>query len=91
MRKSKATKKAERPSISKARSYEEMAEFWDSHDVTEFEGRMKEVHFDVEIESRHHYVGVDPQLMERVTREAKARGISSQSLVNLILQEALTK
>jgi len=68
-----------------------MAEFWDSHDVTEFEGQMKEVHFDVEIESRHHYVGVDPHVMERITQEAKARGISSQSLVNLILQEALTK
>lgn len=91
MRRNKAAGRASTSSISKARSHEEMAEFWDSHDVTEFEDQMKEVHFDVEIESRHHYVGLDPKVMERVTQEAKARGISSQSLVNLILQEALTK
>lgn len=90
MRKNKTKQKREW-SISKARNYEELAEFWDSHEVTEFEDQMKEVHFDVELESRHHYVGVDPQLMEKVTREARARGISSQSLVNLILQEALSK
>jgi len=91
MKKSKPSSREKEWSVSKATSYEELADFWNTHSVADFQDQMREVHFDVELESCHHYVGVDAKLMDRVTQEAHARGISSESLVNLILQEALMK
>jgi hypothetical protein len=38
-------------SISKAKSYKEIGEFWDTHDLTEFLGQTKKTSFEVDIES----------------------------------------
>jgi len=39
------------------------------------------------VRARKHYVAVDADLINRVRRAAAARGLSTQSLVNLWLQE----
>jgi hypothetical protein len=39
-------------SISKSRTIEEMAEFWDTHDVTDFEDETYEVEMDFYIQFR---------------------------------------
>jgi predicted DNA binding CopG/RHH family protein len=62
--------------------------FWDEHDLTDFETRP--VKFTVNLRARKHYVAVDADLIDRVRRVAAARGLSTQSLVNLWLQEKLT-
>jgi len=36
-------------SISKASSYKEMGEFWDTHDTTDYEDQTYEVEFDVDL------------------------------------------
>ena len=76
-------------SISKARTLREIGDFWDDHDAAEFEAETYPVKFDVEIQSRRHYVAMDPELLERLRQEAQARGISAESLINLWLQERL--
>ena len=38
-------------SISKARSYAEIGEFWDEHDLSDFWRKTKKVKFDVDVES----------------------------------------
>lgn len=38
-------------SISVANSYKEIGEFWDDHDLTEFDDQTKPVEFEVNIES----------------------------------------
>lgn len=76
--------------ISKARTLREIGDFWDTHDATDFESETYPVEFDVDVQTRRHYVAVDPDLLERLRREAHARGVSAESLINLWLQEHLT-
>jgi len=74
-------------SISGARSLAELADFWDTHDATEFDAQTHEVEMTFDLRSRRHYVAVDPDVLGRVRQLAQARGLSTESLVNLWLQE----
>ena len=86
MKNEKMTKRQPKTtSVSKSGSIGELSEFWDSHDLTEFKTRP--AHFTVNVRARKHYVAVDGDLIGRVRRVAEARGLSTQSLVNLWLQE----
>ena len=79
-------------SISKSRSIQEMAEFWDTHDATDFDDQTHEVEFSFDLRSRRHYIAIDPDLLTRLRELAAARGLSAGSLANLWLQErALTQ
>jgi predicted DNA binding CopG/RHH family protein len=78
-------------SISKSRSIAEMAEFWDTHDATDFEGQTQPVEFEFDLRSRRHYIAIDPDLLARLRDVAAARGLSAESLANLWLQERVLK
>lgn len=69
-------------SISKAESYREIGEFWDSHDVTDFWGQTEEVEFEVNLDSDVRMVTLEPNL-------AWEKGISLQTLLNLWVREKL--
>jgi hypothetical protein len=86
--KKKTANKAGPASISKARTLKEQAEFWDTHDTADYPTEW--VEFEVEAAVRHHYVAVDPDILSGVRQVAHARGLSTESLVNLWLQERLT-
>ncbi len=76
-------------SISKSRSIEEMADFWDTHDAMDYEDRTHEVDMVFDIRARSHYIAVDPTLLARLRKVAHARGLSTESLANLWLQERI--
>jgi len=76
-----------RSSISKARSYREMAEFWDTHDLSKYWRRVRPVKFDVEIESETTYYPLDRSLSTALRSIARKRGISPEILLNLWVQE----
>jgi len=76
-------------SISKATSYKEIGEYWDIHDVTEIWDQTKKVEFDVQIESEVTYYPLEKSLSERVQNLAKKRGVSSETLLNLWVQQKL--
>lgn len=73
--------------ISKAKSYEETGEYWDSHDLGEVWDRTEPVSFDVDIQSEHRYFPVDAEISKKIIKMAKKRGVSSETLLNLLLQE----
>lgn len=73
--------------ISDAQSIAEMAEFWDTHDATEYEDRTYEVDIEFNLNTRRHYVAIDPDVLARLREQATKRGISLESLANLWLQE----
>jgi len=75
--------------ISQARSLEEMAEFWDTHDATDFDAQTHEVSLEFDLRSRRHYLAIDPEVLTRLREAATARGLSAESLANLWLQERL--
>jgi hypothetical protein len=47
------------------------------------------VQFD--LHARRHYIAIDPDLLNRLRDTAAARGLSTESLANLWLQERLLK
>lgn len=85
--KTKAGSKSRVGSISKARTLKEQAEFWDTHDTANYPAEWVEI--EVEAGARHHYVAIDPDLLSGVREVAHARGLSTESLINLWLQERL--
>jgi len=78
-------------SVSKARTYAEIGEFWDEHDLSDFWGRTRPARADVELESEESLYAVEKGLSETIRREAKERGVSPHTLVNLWLQEKVQK
>ena len=72
--------------ISKAESPEEIGEFWDSHDFTEFDIDADD--FDFEISCA---VPIESELFSSIEEQAKQRGVRAETLVNLWLQEKLVE
>jgi hypothetical protein len=81
--------KKSRSSISKARSYMEIGEFWDEHDLSDFWGKTRKVKFDVDIESEVAYYPIEKDLSEKIHLVARKHGIPPDTLVNLWLQQKI--
>ncbi len=79
----------DRSSLSKAKSYKEIGDFWDTHDLADLWGRTKEAEFEVAIESEITYYALDKILSEQIQAIAQKRGVSPDTLINLWLQEKL--
>jgi hypothetical protein len=78
-------------SISNAGSYQEMGEFWDSHDLTEVWDRTEPVEFAVNITSERRYFALDIDMSNRISKIARKHGVSSETLINLWVQEKLSQ
>jgi hypothetical protein len=72
-------------------SIDELVEFFDTHDMGDYWDQMPEVHFDVDIQRRSHLVAVDDDLVGKITEVARARHVSSESLINSFLREKLAQ
>ncbi len=78
--------------IPHGQSYEEIADFWDTHSLAEYWDQTEPAEFEISAEARRHYlVSVDRELLSRVQKLARIRGISTESLVNLLLAQSLGK
>ena len=76
--------------IPKFDSYEEMATFWDTHSLADYWDQTEPVDFDFAPEARRQYlIGVDREVLARVQRLARTRGVSIEILVNLLLEQRL--
>jgi hypothetical protein len=70
--------------------YEEMAEFWDTHSLADYWEQTEPAEFEVSPDLHRRYlVAVDSELLERVRRMARRRGVSTESLVNLLIEQRL--
>ncbi len=70
-------------------SIEEIIEFWDTHSTADYEDEMEEVSFDIELQEEVFTVALVPELVTPLQLQAKARGVSTETLVNLWLAEKL--
>ena len=69
---------------------EEMADFWDTHDVTDFEEFLTPVDATVAMSPRHEYVITLSDSLDLLLQKAqKSEGVSLNTLVNLWVQEKL--
>ena len=78
-----------RSTISKAKSYKEIGDFWDSHDLSDYWKQTKKAEFELDIQSEVTYYSLDKKLAEKVQSVAQRRGVSTDTLINLWVQEKL--
>ena len=81
--------KKSKSSISEARSYTDIGEFWDKHDLSDFWGKTRRVRFDVDIESEVTYYPIEQNLSTKIQLLARKQGLSSGTLVNLWLEQKM--
>jgi hypothetical protein len=80
--------KSQRSSISKANSYKEIGEYWDTHSLADHWDDTSDVEFEVAAKRRHR-VAVDSEIYDRLEVEARTRGVGLETLVNILLTERL--
>lgn len=68
----------------------EAAEFWDSHDVTDYWELTREASFEVDIQRRVFLTALEPELAKKLTACAHRQGVSTETLINVWLTEKLT-
>jgi len=74
-------------SLSKARTLQEIAEFWDTHSLADYDDQTYEVEMTFEPSAWRPVVTIEPELMEELRRIASERKVSTQTLVNLWLRQ----
>jgi len=72
-------------------SIQELAKFWDTHDLTGFAQALEEAGEPVFARSKHAPLGVDlpPQEPQRVRRLAKSKGVNETTMVREWILETL--
>ncbi len=68
-------------------SIADAADFWESHDSADYEDFMEEVQFNVDINRHVYLVPVAESVLEKVREKAKHQGVSTETFVNMLLQE----
>ncbi|OEU64541.1 MAG: hypothetical protein BA870_06925 [Desulfuromonadales bacterium C00003094] len=76
-------------SISKAQSYTDIGEFWDTHDLADYWDQTEPAEFELDVLSEMTYYALDRELSEEVRSLARKRGVSADTLLNLWVQEKL--
>jgi hypothetical protein len=78
-------------SVSKARTYAEIGDFWAEHDLSDYWDKTRSVQAEVRLESEESLYAIERGLSDTIRREAKERGVSPHTLINLWLQEKVQK
>ncbi|MEO6811737.1 MAG: CopG family antitoxin [Isosphaeraceae bacterium] len=74
--------------LPKTDSIQELAEFWDTHDLTDFEGELDEVADPVFVRGTAIKVSLESREAEAVEQMAQAKGVSREDLIRAwILQK----
>ena len=81
--------KISKSSLSRAESYKEIAEFWDTHDLSNFCEKTRDAHFNVQIAAEVTYYAIEKNLSEQLQSLALKRGVTADTLINLWIQEKL--
>ena len=70
-------------------SYEEAAEFWDTHDTTAYPESFETVAVESKLKSRRYEIEIDEDLMKVLTEQAQKRGVAVSQLVSDLLREKI--
>lgn len=78
--------------IPEMRSYDEIADFWDTHSVADYWDETEPAEFEIDGNARRRYlVALDRDLLARTQLLALERGLSTESMVNLLLEQRLSQ
>jgi hypothetical protein len=68
---------------------EELWSFWDTHSSADYEDVMEAVDVEIDLSSSKVYCPVAKDLLREVRSRARQQGVSTETLINLWLQERL--
>ena len=68
-------------------NYEDAAEFWDTHDTTDYPDSFETVAVQSELKRRRYEVEIDEELMKVLAELAHRRGVAVSELVSGLLRE----
>ena len=71
------------------RSLDELVDFFDTHDLGEYLNGMPEAQFDIDIKKRIHLFALDSEIADELTKIAKLRHTSSETLINTWLKDKI--
>jgi hypothetical protein len=79
----------DKSAISQAKTYQEIGEFWDTHDLSDVWEQTEPAAFEVGTLSETTYYPVEKALSARLRNAAAERGVSAETLLNLWLMERI--
>jgi hypothetical protein len=72
------------------KSYDEIANFWETHSLSDYWDQTEPAEFEISTPLHRRYlVPVDRDILSRAQQIAHTRGLSTESLVNLLLEQRL--
>ena len=77
--------------LPKAHSIQELAEFWDTHDLTAFEDELEEVAEPVFVRGAAIKVPLESCEVEAVEQMAQAKGVSREELIRAWVLQKLAR
>ena len=72
-------------------SLDDLVDFFDSHDMGDYEGDLPEAHFEVDLRRKTHLVAIDEETNNRLTEIAEQERTPAESLVNSWLKEKISR
>lgn len=70
-------------------SIDEAGDFWDTHSLADYWGQTREVK-NAKLDLARRHLRIDADLARKIHQIARRRGISTETLVNLWLQEKIS-
>jgi hypothetical protein len=77
--------------LSRSKSVKELVDFFETHDMGDYWEQLPEVHFDVNIKKRKHLVALEEDIVDKLTKIAKSKKVSSESLINTWLKDRIRR
>jgi len=72
-------------------SLDDLVEFFDTHDMGDYEEALPEAHFEVDLKRKTHLVAIDEETNNRLTEIAEQERTPAESLVNSWLKEKISR
>ena len=82
-------KKAVDPIPEEFDSYEQAAEFWDSHDTTDYPDAFRTIEVTSEFRGRHYEVELEEEVIQKLRAQARQKGVTASRLASDLLREHL--
>jgi len=82
-------KKRVEPTPDNFESYEAAADFWDTHDTTDYLNEFRTVEAKTELRRRHFEVEIDEQVAKALQAQAKEKGVRVSDLASSLLRQQL--
>ncbi len=77
------------PTPANFESYEAAAEFWDTHDTTDYLDEFRTVEVNAELRVRHFEVEIDENVVKVLQVQAKEKGVKMNDLASSLLRQQL--